>query len=323
MKAAVLHKFGKAPRYEDFPDPTLGDGEVLVEVKAVALENIDRAMARGSHFASRQFLPHLPAVVGSDGIGMLENGQLIGFGGMKPPYGSMAERAVIPDLQYVRIPDGVDAAIAATVPGSALTALFPLKWGAQLQPDETVLIHGATGFAGKLAVQVARLLGAKRIVATGRNDKALRSLADLGADSVIDLKQSDTRLTAAFRREAGGAGYGVILDFLWGHPTEVLIATLVPDTLGFAKGRTRLVQVGEMAGPRITLSADALRTSGLTILGGGSGITPEALAEGASQVWDWIKEGKLKAAIERVPLKDVERAWKRTDVQGRRIVIIP
>ncbi len=323
MKAAVLHKFGKAPRYEDFPDPTCGEGEALVEVKAVALENIDRAMARGSHFASRQFLPHLPAIVGSDGIGALENGQLIGFGGMKPPYGSMAERAVIPDLHYVRIPDGVDAAIAATVPGSALTALFPLKWGAQLQPDETVLIHGATGFAGKLAVQVARLLGAKRIVATGRNDKALRSLADLGADSVIDLKQSDTQLTAAFRREAGGAGYGVILDFLWGHPTEVLIATLVPDTLGFAKGRTRLVQVGEMAGPRITLSADALRTSGLTILGGGSGITPEALAEGAGQVWDWIKEGKLKAAIERVPLKDVERAWKRTDVQGRRIVIIP
>ncbi|HEU4782061.1 MAG TPA: zinc-binding alcohol dehydrogenase family protein [Ktedonobacterales bacterium] len=323
MKAAVLHKFGKAPRYEDFPDPTRGEGEVFVEVKAVALENIDRAMARGSHFASRQSLPHLPAIVGSDGIGALENGQLIGFGGMKPPYGAMAERVVIPDLHYVQIPDGVDAAIAATVPSSALTALFPLKWGAQLQADETVLINGATGFAGKLAVQVARLVGAKRIVATGRNDEALRSLADLGADSVIDLKQSDAQLAAAFKREAGGAGYGVILDFLWGHPTEILIATLVPDTLSFAKGRTRLVQIGEMAGPRITLSADALRTSGLTILGGGSGITPEALAEGASQVWDWIKEGRLKACIECVPLKDVERAWKRTDVQGRRIVMIP
>lgn len=169
-------------------------------MKAVALENIDRAMARGSHFASRQFLPRLPAIVGSDGIGALENGQLIGFGGMKPPYGAMAEQAVIPDLHYARIPDGVDAAIAATVPGSALTALFPLKWGAQLQDDETVLIHGATGFAGKLAVQVARLLGAKRIVATGRNNEALRSLADLGADSVIDLKQSDSQLAAAFKR---------------------------------------------------------------------------------------------------------------------------
>lgn len=323
MKAAVLHKFGKAPRYEDFPDPTVGDGEALVAVKAVALENIDRAMARGSHFASRQFLPHLPAIVGSDGIGTLANGQLIGFGGMKPPYGAMAERAIIPDLHYVQIPDGVDAAIAATVPGSALTALFPLKWGAQLQADETVLINGATGFAGKLAVQVARLIGAKRIVASGRNDEALRSLADLGADSVIDLKQPDTQVAAAFKREAGATGYGVILDFLWGHPTEVLIATLVPDTLSFAKGRTRLVQIGEMAGPRITLPADALRTSGLTILGGGSGITPEAVGEGTSQVWDWIKDGKLKAAIERVPLKDVERAWKRTDVQGKRIVIVP
>ncbi len=323
MKAAVLHKFGKAPRYEDFPDPTLGDGDVLVEVKAVALENIDRAMARGSHFASRQFLPHLPAIVGSDGIGRLENGQLIGFGGMKPPYGAMAERAIIADLHYVQIPDGVEAAVAAAVPGSALTALFPLKWGAQLQQDETVLINGATGFAGKLAVQVARLLGAKRIVASGRNDEALRSLANLGADSVIDLKLSDAQLTAAFKREAGATGYGVILDFLWGRPTEILIATLVPDTLSFARGRTRLVQIGEMAGPRITLAADALRTSGLTIVGGGSGITPEALAEGTSLVWDWIKEGKLKADIEQAPLKDVERVWKRTDVQGRRVVIVP
>jgi NADPH:quinone reductase-like Zn-dependent oxidoreductase len=323
MKAAVLHKFGKAPRYEDFPDPTLGEGETLIQVKAVALENIDRAMARGSHFARRQCLPRLPAIVGSDGIGMSEDGRLIGFGGMKPPYGAMAEQAAIPNRHYVPIPDGIDAAIAAAVPGSALTSLFPLKWGAQLQPDETVLINGATGFTGKLAVQVARLLGANRIVATGRNDEALRSLPGLGADSVIDLKQSDSSLADAFKREAGTSGYGIILDFLWGHPTEVLITTLVPDTLSFAHGRTRLVQIGEMAGPRIALSADALRTSGLTMSGAGGGLTPEAVSEGTSQVWDWIKEGKLEAELERVPLKDVERAWKRIDVRGRRIVIIP
>jgi NADPH:quinone reductase-like Zn-dependent oxidoreductase len=323
MKAAVLHRFGKAPRYEDFADPTPGQDEIVIQVKAVPLENIDRAMAKGTHFASHQFLPRLPAILGSDGIGQTEDRRLIGFGGMRPPYGSMAERAVIPSAYQVPVPDGVDAVTAASVPSSTLAALFPLKWGAKLQPGETVLVNGATGFAGKLAIQVAKLLGAGRVVGTGRNEAALQSLRALGADSVIDLKQSTDRLAKAFKDEAGETGYNIILDFLWGRPTEELIKTLVPDKLSFARGRARLVQIGEMAGATIALSADALRTSGLEITGAGAGLTPEALAEGSSQVWDWIKAGKLRAEIEAVPLRDVERAWKRTDLHGKRIVIVP
>lgn len=323
MKAAVLRAFGEPPVYEDFPDPIPGEDEIVVQVKAVALENIDRAMARGTHYASQQFLPKLPAIVGTDGIATRDDGQLIGFGGLRSPYGSMAEKAVFPKLYQVPIPDGVDAATAATVPASALTALFPLKWGAKLQPDETVLINGATGFAGKLAVQIARLLGAKRVIGTGRREAALQSLLELGADAVIDLKQSDAAIVEAFRKEAGEAGIQVILDFLWGHPTELLLETLVPRELSFAKQRVRLVQIGEMAGPTIALAADALRTSGLEILGAGGGITPEAIAEGTSLVWEWIKAGKLQAEIEQVPLKDVESAWKRADVHGKRIVIVP
>jgi NADPH:quinone reductase-like Zn-dependent oxidoreductase len=323
MKAAVLHKLGKYPMYEDFPDPTPKDGEMLVRVKAVALENIDRAMARGTHYASRQFLPQLPAIIGSDGIGALEDGKLIGFGGMRPPYGAMAELAIIPQAHQVPVPEGVDAATAAAVPSSTLTSLFPLKWGAKLQPDGTVLVNGATGFAGKLAVQVAKLLGAKRVVATGRNETSLRALPGLGADAVIDLKQSDTKLVAAFKQEAGESGYHVILDFLWGRPTELLIASLVPEELAFAKHTIRLVQIGETAGPRISLPAAALRTSGLEIVGAGSGLTLEAVTESTSQVWEWIKAGKLHAEIERVPLKEVERAWKQADVHGKRVVIVP
>jgi NADPH:quinone reductase-like Zn-dependent oxidoreductase len=323
MKAAVLHTFGEAPRYEEFPDPVPEQNEILVQVKAVALENIDRAMANGTHYASRQFLPTLPAIVGSDGIAMREDGQLIGFGGLHPPYGSMAEKAAFPNMYQVPIPDGVDAAVAATVPASALTALFPLKWGAKLQPDETVLINGATGFTGKLAVQVVRLLGAKRVIGSGRNSIALQSLRDLGADAVIDLKQPDANMIEAFKQETGASGDLVILDFLWGHPTELLLESLVPRELSFARRHIRLVQIGEMAGPKISLAAEALRTSGLEILGAGSGLTPEAIGEGTQQVWEWIKAGKLQADVERVPLKNVESAWKRTDVQGKRIVIIP
>ena len=323
MKAAVLHRFGETPRYEDFPDPTPGAEEILLQVKAVALENIDKAVARGTHYASRQFLPELPAIVGTDGIGMWEDGQLVGFGGMRPPYGSMAERVVIPKLYTVPVPAGVDAAVAATVPGSALTALFPLKWGAQLQPEETVLIQGATGFAGKLAVQIARLLGAKRIIGSGRHEAGLERLRDLGADAVIDLKQPDEQIIAAFRQEAGESGYGMILDFLWGHPTELLLQAIVPHELSFAKHSIRLVQIGETAGATLSLSADALRTSGLEIKGGGGGVTPEAIAEGTQQVWEWIQAGKLQADIEQVPLQEVESAWQRSDSQGKRIVIIP
>jgi len=322
MKAAVLHRFGEAPRYEDFPDPTLERDELLVEVKAVALENFDKAIARGSHYASRQFIPNLPAIVGFDGIGMLEDGQLVGFGGMRPPYGAMAEQAVIPPRQYVPVPEGVDAVTAAALPASALTSLFPLQWTAKLQPGETVLVNGATGVSGKLAVQIAKHLGARRVIGTGRNEESLKQLGGLGADAVIDLKQSDENLAEAFEKQAE-QGYDIILDFLWGHPTEVLVKTLVPHELGFINRRVRLIQIGEMAGPTISLSADALRTSGLEIYGAGAGISPEAIAEGTNRVWDLITEGKLHIDIEIVPLQDVERAWQRTDLHGKRIVLIP
>jgi NADPH2:quinone reductase len=323
MKAAVLHQPGSTPRCEDFPDPIIGENELLVHVKAVSLENVDRATARGTHFATRQFFPQLPAIVGFDGIGALDDGRLIGFGGIRPPYGAMAERTVIQNGYYVPIPEGVDAVTAAAIPGPALTALFPLKWGAALQPGQTVLINGATGFAGRLAVQVARLVGAGRIVGSGRNPVSLGQLIDLGADAVIDLKQPDEALAEAFRREAGETGYHVILDFLWGHPTELLIQSLVPDKLVFARHPVRLIQVGEMAGPTLSLPADAVRTSGLEIIGGGSGLTPEAMAEGAAQVWDWIRTGKLRYELEPVPLRDIESAWARQDVGGKRLVIVP
>lgn len=323
MKAAVLHAFGEAPRYEEFPDPTPLPDELLVQVKAVALEHIDKALATGTHYASRQFLPRLPAIVGSDGIAMRDDGQHIGIGGLRPPYGALAEKAVFPKAYDVPIPEGVDAATAATVPGAALTSLFPLKWGAKLQAGETVLINGATGFAGKLAVQVARLLGAGRVIGTGRKAGQLAKLRELGADTVIDLTHSDEQVISVFRQEAGAKGVQIILDFVWGQPTELLLKALVPQDLSFAKQRVRLVQIGEMAGPTLSLAASALRTSGLEILGASAGLMPEAIAEGTQQVWAWITAGKLKAEIEQVSLSDVEHAWKRTDVHGKRIVIVP
>jgi NADPH2:quinone reductase len=322
MKAAVLHRYGEAPRYEEFAKPEAGPGEVAVRVKAVAVENVDLAMAKGTHFASREFLPELPGIVGFDGIGALEDGRRVGFGGTRPPYGALAEWTVVPAAYTVPIPDDVDDVTAAALPASAMTSLFPLKWGAKLQPGETVWIQGATGVSGKLAVQVAKLLGAGRVVGTGRNEASLRRVLELGADAVIDLKQPDEALRDSFRKEAEN-GCDVVLDFLWGRPTEALLAALTPERLTRERRRTRLVQIGEMAGARLTLPADALRTSGLEISGAAAGMTAESMGEGTEMVWTWLREKKLSMDIETVPLERIEAVWNRGDFQGKRLVIVP
>ena len=323
MKAAVIHNFGGIPQYEDFADPPLGENDLLVRVTAVALENFDRMTVSGEHYASKQLFPEFPAVVGHSGVGILDDGTVVGFGGVKPPYGAMAETAVVPKAYrayMTPVPAGVDPAIAAALPASALTSLLPLQYGAKLQPGETVLVNGATGVSGKLAIQIAKLLGAGRIVGTGRDQENLASLAALGADAVIDLKEPDDRVVGKFTEEAG-EGYGIVLDFLWGHPTELLLKTLVPKEAGFARRRTRFVQVGEAAGPSLTLAADALRTSGLEMTGAGN-VPPDVLPTAMEQIWDWTAKGRLQLDVERVPLKDVARAWDQIS-RGRRMVIVP
>jgi NADPH:quinone reductase-like Zn-dependent oxidoreductase len=323
MKAAVIHEFGSVPRYEDFIDPIAADGDLVVHVKAVTLENFDKMTAQGVHYASKRMFPQFPAIAGHSGVGTLADGKLVAFGGTRPPYGTIAEIAVIPKefAAYITpVPAGVDPEVAAALPASALTSLLPLKWGAKLEPGQTVLIQGATGVSGKLAVQIAALLGARRIVATGREESTLRSLPDMGATATIDLKRPDAEICEAFTRESGG-GYDVVLDFLWGHPAELLFRSLTPTDVGFPKHKTRYVQIGQAAGPSITLLAEALRTSGLEISGIGN-VSLEALRESIEQVWTWTRERKLTIAVEKMHLSDIAEAWARKTA-GKRIVIVP
>jgi len=228
VKAAVLHTLGKSPRCEDFPDPRPGPDEVRVRVKAASLKNIDKAMASGSHYDSHR---ELPVVCGIDGVGVLDDETRVYCGGSRPPYGMMAEQTVVSRAWCLPIPDGVDDVTAAALPNPALSSWLPLVWRARLQPGETVLVLGATGVAGKLALQIARHLGAGRVVAAGRNEHVLKTLPDLGADAIIALDQRDQELTAAFLREASHKRFDIILDYLWGHPTEVLLEALTGHDL--------------------------------------------------------------------------------------------
>jgi NADPH:quinone reductase-like Zn-dependent oxidoreductase len=321
MKAAVLRALGKPPHFEEFPDPKPSQCEVIVHVKAASLKNIDKMMASGSHYDSHT---RLPVVCGTDGVGVLDDGTRVFCGGCRPPYGMMAERTVVSRTWCLPIPDGVDDVTAAALPNPALSSWLSLVWRAQLKRGETALILGATGVAGKLAVQIAKHLGAGRVVAAGRNEQVLRTLNDLGADATIHLDQPDKELAEAFIREAGHRPFDVIIDYLWGHPTEVLLGALTGHDLTAESNRTRLVEVGEMAGPTIVLPAAALRSSGLELYGGGGGsIPPKAIFDAFPQIWALTASGKLRIDIEQAPLADVETLWQRQDSPGRRLVIIP
>src|ERR1700683_134457 len=274
MNAAVLHALGKAPRFEQFPEPVPAEGEVVVKVCAAALKPVDKQMAAGTHYASFR---ELPAVCGLDGVGYLDDGSRVFFGGPRRPYGAMAERTVVRHVQCFAVPEGLSDDIAAALPNPGVSAWLTLKERAKLSPSETVLILGATGVTGKLAVQIAKILGAGRVIAAGRNEQTLNSLLELGADATMQLEKSGEDLTKAFAREAGDKGFQVVIDYLWGPPTEALLDALTRNEFAAIGSETRLVQVGESAGAAISLPAAVLRSAPLTIMGTGGMPPPEIL----------------------------------------------
>jgi NADPH2:quinone reductase len=152
----------------------------------------------------------------------------------------------------------------------------------------------------------------------------LETLPDLGADAIIALDESDRELTAAFVREASQRPFDIILDYLWGHPTAVLLDALTGHDLKAQSSRIRLIEIGEMAGPTISLSAAALRSSGIEIYGSGGGSIPHtAIFDAFPELWALAAGGTLRIDTESVSLADVESAWRRQDVSGRRVVIVP
>ena len=223
MHAAVLHKLGTAPRYEPFPEPVAGDGEVIVHVHAASLKPIDKQLASGSHYASSR---ELPLICGSDGVGHRSDGQRVFFGGPRPPYGAMTQRTVVPRAFTFPVPEKVTDETAAALPNPAVSAWLSLAYRAKLAPGENVLILGATGVTGRLAVKIAKLLGAGRVVAAGRNQQVLSTLHRQGADATIGLDLPTPELHDAFVREAGQTGFQVVLDYVWGRPAEAFLTAM-------------------------------------------------------------------------------------------------
>ena len=320
MDAAVLHAFDKPPHFEQFPEPTTaGENEVIVHVQAAALKPVDKQIACGSHYTTPN---ELPIVCGTDGIGCLEDGTRVYFGGPRPPYGAMAQRTVVSRQRCFPVPQEIDDATAAALINPGVSAWLTLTQRAKLVRGEAVLILGATGVTGKLAVQIAKLLGAGRVVAAGRNERVLSTLHEFGADATIRIDKPSQDLRESFAHEAGDSGFSVIIDYLWGRPTEVVLEALTRKEFATVKSETRLIQVGESAGPTISLPAAVLRSTALIILGT-AGIPPrDILMDAFQQVMTRAARGELRIEVEQVSLGEVENAWQREQC-GSRIVLIP
>jgi NADPH:quinone reductase-like Zn-dependent oxidoreductase len=296
MKAAIVRNFGQPPVYGDFAEPTPGPNEVLGTVRAVGLHLLVKGLASGKHYASSGVLPMIPGV---DGVALLPDGRRVYFGGIRGQYGTMAERAIVDERALVLPDEGSDAHYAAVVnPG--MSSWLALRERARFVPGQSVLVLGATGASGSLALQVARHLGAGRVIAAGRNREAL---ARLDADVRVPLE------SAAI---AGLGPVDIVLDYVWGEVAEMTLSALV-------KGRTRYVQVGSVAGEVIRLPSALLRSSPIEISGSGMGsISWEAMQREVPKFLELAPSLKLDYDV--VPLRDVAKVW---DNHPKRVVFVP
>jgi len=307
MKAAVVDAFDSPPRYGDFPEPAAEADEVLVNVRAAAVTQLARFFAAGKHPAA----PRPPMVPGMDGVGLVD-GRRVYFSFPRPPVGSMAELVAVKRSYCVPIPDELDDVTAAAAANPGMASWVGLTRRARLVRGESVLVNGAAGISGRMAIQVAKHLGARRVVATARNPAAEAALRSLGADAFIPLSDDSAALAEAFRGELRAHGIDVVLDFLYGSSAEAFLQACVGPARGAAEPRVRFVQIGTLAGPHITLPALALRSSGLELLGSGLGSASHLeLMAGIGEFLAAYPSAGFHIDTAVAALSDVTAAWSR------------
>lgn len=317
MKAAVVSGVGQTPIYGDFADPLPGHEDCRINVRAAAISQLARGRVSGTHYSSSgQF----PLVAGVDGVGRLDDGRRVYFVLPEAPYGSMAEIAVVPASQCLPLPDALDDVTAAAIANPGMSAWIALKERARLKAGETVLINGATGTAGRLGVQIAKYLGAAKVIVTGRNERSLRDLQSLGADETISLLENENALAERFGR-AFADGVDVVLDYLWGESAQqILIAAAKNSVDGVPM---RFVQVGSISGSEIALPAQVLRASAIELIGSGFGSVPlDRLINGVGELLQAAVPAGLEIAVSQVPLSHVEEAWADTNSATRTVLTI-
>jgi NADPH:quinone reductase-like Zn-dependent oxidoreductase len=311
MKAAIVKTPSTSPVYGDFADPVARDGYAMIRVKASALSQLTKSRASGSHYSSDGAFP---AVAGTDGVGVTEDGRRVYFALPEAPFGSLAERSLVSAQRCILLPNELDDVIAAAIANPGMSAWAALAERAHLQPGETVLVNGATGTAGRIAVQLAKYLGARKVIATGRNEAELEEMETLGADTAIPFSLGtlhplgDKRYEEALTEEFG-KGVDVVIDYLWGMSARAVIVAI-------AKGvedanPVRFVHVGGASGEEsIDLPGAGLRSSSIVLMGSGAKSVPmPALLNAVKSTFEAVGPANLQIATKTVPLSEVESHW--------------
>jgi len=298
------------PAYTEFRNPVADGGLEVVQVVAAALSNFTKSRAAGSHYSSEGQYPLIPGV---DGVGTTKDGRRVYFAMPELPFGAMAEQALVDVRRTVAVPDGLDHVAAAALANPGMSCWAALVERAKFQAGETVLINGATGSAGSVAVQMAKELGAKKVIVTGRKAEELKALRRLGADEVIpfDLRPETAggqeMFTEALEAEFA-RGLDVVVDYLWGGSARSIVAAVAKAVEGAHP--VRFIQVGEASRETVELPAAALRSSAIQIMGSGLKSVPFGkLLDGIGHVFAMAAQGRLELPTRVVPLAAVAESW--------------
>ena len=307
MKAAVVTAFDAPPRYLDFPDPVArGKDEIVVDVLAAGLHPRVRSQADGSHYTSTGALPLVPGVdaVVRDPKGRIRYAVLD-----DTTLGTMAERTVIELDRSVILPDRTEPVLLAAAMNPAMSSWVALRQRIDFGRRQRVLVLGAAGNAGRMAIQVAKRFGASQVIAAGRERDRL---GELGADQ-----------TCTFDQLAAAAEVDVVLDYVWGEPT----ATAMADLLTARRDRSRAltwIEIGSVAGPCAPIPSAALRSARLQIIGSGIGSVPgRDFVKEVPKLAEAVAEGAFDVRARAVPLSEVEQAWTAAAKTSDRIVLVP
>ena len=318
ITAAVVSSFDHPPRWEpfDLPAPADEDQEV-VDVLAVGLHPRVRSGAAGRHYTSTGKLPLIPGI---DGVARRADGRLVYFVADDDLTGPMATRTVIDTRRSVPLPDGADVVKIAAAMNPAMSAWVALRRRVPIEAGQSVLILGATGNAGQMAIQVAKRLGAGRVVGAGRDQTRLETLTAIGADATVTLTDDTDATATALAKEASEVD--LVIDYLWGTPASQAIMALLRGRADRSRA-LNWIQIGSMAGPTIELPSVALRSANFRLQGNGQGAvsTRAYLAELPSLI-DEIDNGGLAVTAHSIPLTQVETAWTAPQIPGVRTVLV-
>jgi len=305
MNGARIGELGAPPEPAVLPEPEPGPGETVVAVEAVALNPLDLTVGRGAFYGGHPPLPYTP---GCEAAGRAADGSLVYlFGdlrGIREP-GFLAERVAVPEHLPLPLPAGIDPGLAAAAGIAGIAGWVPVAWKARIGPDDRVLVLGASGAVGLIAIQAAKLLGAARVVAAGRDRSRLERARELGADEAVELDKA----AQAF----GDEGFTVCIDPIWGEPLARVLA-------GAAR-HARIVHIGQSAGPEAPLRSADVRGKELLVQGHSNfALTLEERNRAYLELLDHLVAGRITLDLERYPFDRVAEAWERQRAGGKVVV---